>query len=441
MSNEFSISAEWSSAGDGLPEVRETSALLSIQLGAHVATRAEDQWSKSVHTSVRVSAYPLALWLAGSWWRLRWEPSFESVRMTRAWRMAHEISSAGYGFVWPQLVFESDGENIDATCYPSKPATAEPIRYLEYFRESISAKQFEYAVDQFVSLVVARLDAVGVRDSHLQRLWQEVKDEQGSPEVTTHRRFEAQLGFEPDEAPENLVNQLRTLAANVGDSAISEVAPACAGENPEEALRAVVNLANSNGFEGKLDVPRSVDNFVGSREFTEGMPWDRGRKLAHAARVACGLGGVPVSNKALADILGIPERALETDGNVPDHLPLALAVRNGDARKCRFMFRRKAETGRRFEAARLLSDFMFASMKDRWLPATDAKTVRQKLQRAFSAEFLCPISSLKHLLQGDYSSDSLDEAGYYFGVSPLAIRSHLANHGLIPTIGVDLYST
>ena len=99
------------------------------------------------------------------------------------------------------------------------------------------------------------------------------------------------------------------------------------------------------------------------------------------------------------------------------------------------------DPARRFEAARLLSDFMFASMKDRWLPATDAKTVRQKLQRAFSAEFLCPISSLKHLLQGDYSSDSLDEAGYYFGVSPLAIRSHLANHGLIPTIGVDLYST
>jgi len=191
MTTEFSISAEWLSAEQGAPEIRETSALVSIQLGNHMATRAEDDWSKSVRTNVRVSAYPLALWLAASWWRLRWEPSFESARGDLSWRMAHETSAAGYGFIWPRLVFESDGENIDAICFPSGPVAAEPVRYLENFRVSISSKIFERAIDQFVSLVLARLETVGVRDSQLQTLWQEVNDERKSPDAVAHRRYEA----------------------------------------------------------------------------------------------------------------------------------------------------------------------------------------------------------------------------------------------------------
>lgn len=438
MTSEFSILAEWSSSDQGSPEVRETSAFLSIRFGNHIATRAEDEWSKSVRTNVRVSAYPLALWLAASWWRLRWEPSFENVRTNRPWRMAHETSASGYGFIWPRLIFESDGENIDATCLPSSPVAAEPIRYLENFRTSISSKSFESAVDEFVSLVLARLEAVGVRDSPLQKLWPEIKDEQGNADATAHRRFEAQLGFEPDEAPEDVLDNLIALADEVGEGAMSEVASVCSGENPKSALQGVVDLANANGVEGELDIPKSVARFVSTQEFKAGMPWDRGRKLAHAARAAWGVGDSRLSDKSLSEIIGVAEGALDKSNETPDHLPLGLAVRGTKGNKWKLMFRRKARTGRRFEAARLLCDYMAASLKDRWLPTTDAKTARQKIQRAFAAEFLCPISSLKYWLEDDYSSESIDEAGDYFGLSPLAIRSHLANHGLIHSFEVGL---
>lgn len=431
MTTEFSILAEWLSADYGSPEVRETSAFVSIHLGDHVATRAEDEWSKSVRTSVRVSAYPLALWLAASWWRLRWEPSFESARTDLSWRMAHETSAAGYGFIWPRLVFESDGENIDATCFPSSSAAAEPLRYLENFHVSISSKSFERAIDQFISLVVARLETVGIRDSDLQRLWQEVKDEQGNPDAVAQRRFEAQLGCEPDEAPESVLNDLIALAATVGEAAISEVAPACSGENPKAALQKVVELAETAGLEGKLDVPGSVTKVASSREFKDGMPWERGRILAHAARSAWGLGDSKLSDRDVSEILGIGEGALDNSNEALDHLPIGLAVRGVKADRWKLIFRRRSRTGRRFEAARLLGDRLVASIQDRWLPETDAKTARQKMQRAFAAEFLCPIASLKYWLQGNYSSELIEEAGDYFGVSPLAIRSHLANHGLI----------
>ena len=52
--------------------------------------------------------------------------------------------------------------------------------------------------------------------------------------------------------------------------------------------------------------------------------------------------------------------------------------------------------------------------------------------RAFAAEFLCPIDALRQLLNGDFSPESIEEAGEHFGVSELAVKSVLANHREIP---------
>jgi Zn-dependent peptidase ImmA (M78 family) len=72
-----------------------------------------------------------------------------------------------------------------------------------------------------------------------------------------------------------------------------------------------------------------------------------------------------------------------------------------------------------------------ADSHDRWLPATDAKTARQKMQRAFAIEFLCPIQSLTAFLDGDFSSDATEEAAEHFGVSHTAVETHLVNNCLL----------
>ena len=51
MSSAFSIAADWMSASGGPEAVRQTSALLRIELDGYVATRVEDEWSKSVRTA------------------------------------------------------------------------------------------------------------------------------------------------------------------------------------------------------------------------------------------------------------------------------------------------------------------------------------------------------------------------------------------------------
>jgi Zn-dependent peptidase ImmA (M78 family) len=86
----------------------------------------------------------------------------------------------------------------------------------------------------------------------------------------------------------------------------------------------------------------------------------------------------------------------------------------------------------RFEAARFLSEEISAPQRESWLPATDTSTARQKAQRAFAAEFLCPIGALRQFLSEDFSPEAIEEAGERFGVSELAVKSVLANHGEIP---------
>src|SRR5208282_5906654 len=95
---------------------------------------------------------------------------------------------------------------------------------------------------------------------------------------------------------------------------------------------------------------------------------------------------------------------------------------------------------RRFEAARFIADYLCAP-QDRWLPITDAATARQKVQRAFAAEFLCPIESLRAYLGNEFLPEAFEDAAEHFGISEMAVISHLANHHLIPRTFVDSDTT
>lgn len=111
---------------------------------------------------------------------------------------------------------------------------------------------------------------------------------------------------------------------------------------------------------------------------------------------------------------------------------MGLAIRRGGTDNLTLLFRKRNRPGVRFEAARFIVGHLLASPRERWLPAKDAKTARQKVQRAFAAEFLCPFDALEKFLEGDFSPEAIEEAGTRFGVSELAVKSHLANHGKIP---------
>jgi hypothetical protein len=429
VTSNFTIRVDWLPASHGSPEIRETSALLDIVIGDNVATRFDDAWSKSMQRSARVSAYPLALWIASSWWRLRWESLPFRTKPDTSWRMAHEMPGAGHGYLWPLLTFASDGDTIDATCRPSNPLSAEPVRYVADFRDTVEASAFERTLDEFVGLVIARLDAVGLSGTELRLLWNEVLEERADSSASIRRTLEARLGFEPDESPDALLSRLLNLSEQAGILAAEEIAPACAGSDPEHALDSIVVFAGSSGTAAHFVNPIA---HLSSRSNGPVTPWQRGKNLAREMRKAYDLGSRPITDEELAGMLAIPTNAFQMRPAVEARPPLGLAIRNGRSGDLKLLFRKRNRPALRFEATRMMGDQMSTPVQERWLPVTDTGTARQKTQRAFAIEFLCPFVALDQYLQHDFSEEAVEDAGEYFGVSDLAVRSHLANHGQIP---------
>jgi hypothetical protein len=424
MTPVFSISQDWISSDVGPEEVRHTAGSLRITVGEHIATRIEDLWSKSVRDDVNLSAYPLALWFAGSWFRLRWEPS-PNERPSLGWRMAHKMPAAGHGYIWPPLTFVSDGETVKVTCRATRPTASEPIRYLEQFVEHVPASAFERAIDQFIELVLARLEGVGIRETQLQSLWPEVMGERMNPDAAHYRRLEARLGFDPDEGPSGTMDRLVNLALKAGEAASEEIAPACSGANPNNAIEQVLKLADSKGIDVSIQSPLKPALLPPPNGHIR--PWKRGYLLALNARAAWNIDTDRVDDQKLSEILDADIARAQV--SYPQ-APLGLAVRNGDPNRLMLLPRRRELLSRRFEAARFLAETLNAPATDHWLPATDSKTARQEVQRNFAAEFLCPIGELEPLFRGNfYDEVAIEKAAQHFKVDERVVISQLANHG------------
>ncbi len=436
MTSGMSIELKWLPPFQGSEEIGKTSASIQICFGPENATRFEDVWSQSVQEGARVSAYPLAMWLASSWWRLRWEPLPSRIRLSTDelppdtnWRMSHELPAAGYGFIWPNVAFTSDGESIRVSCRRSPALSSEPIRYLSEFELAVPARDFEREIDNFIDLVLSRLDTW--RETELHVLWREVIAERADRDQSAARKIEARLGYDADDAPSDLLERLLRLATEAGVNATDEIAPVCAGSDPISALQQVIRLAARPGIHGRVSVPKHSIGPDGSVP-----PWHRARRLAAAVRKSLGVGGQPLDDKALSELRRISPDDLGAKPSVD--APMGLAVRAGTDPDLKLLFHKRNRPARRFEAARFIADYLSAEGGDQWFPITDAATARQKVQRAFAAEFLCPIDSLRAYLGDEFLPEALEDAAEHFGISEMAVKSHLANHYLIPRTLLDL---
>lgn len=426
----LNISVEWLPPFHGPAEVEHTSAALEIRAGRDVATRFEDAWSKSVQQAVRVPLYPLGMWLAQSWWRIRWEPFPSRMRLAEDsttpdadWRMSHELAAAGGGYIWPRLTLWSDGEAIHMMCRPSPAMSVEPVKYLSDFDSSVPSAEFEAEIDSFIDLILRRLDLLGTTDLHI--LWDEVLRERVEPRISAVRRLEARLGFDPDEGNARALEQLQRLASKAGEDAVDEIAAACAGSNPEQQFEQVLAFAKQQGVQGAFVLPMQP----GARD-AQLPPWQRGKQLARAVRESSGSGNSAFDDRDLAAMLSVHADVFRGADGPSSSSPVGLAIRTGESSELKLLLRKRNRPARRFEAARVIADYL-SNSQDRWHPATDSVTARQKMQRAFAAEFLCPIDALGDFLGDEFDSEAIEGAAEHFGISELAIKSHLANNHLI----------
>jgi len=346
-----------------------------------------------VRDRVYLSAYPLGEWLAWNWWRLRWEPQARNLD----WAMAHRMTSVGSGYIWPNITIVSDGERVALVAKPTRPRPEEPLRYITDIVVVVRAAEFEGAVDRFLDQVRGQLLAESISDeTNLDRIWQDVLAARADPADSERSRLEAMLGFDPDEGSEKTIEGLIRDAATLGADAMTEVAAAHSEGGDIVTADHLRDVATRSGYEA------TPGNMVRLAAVTQLPPsghalaWKRGAAAARALRSQQQLGAAPISNAGLAELAGVEARMLADRVAGPD---FSFAL-DRTPQSSRIVLRSKWETGRRFELARLLGDRVAGSSDGRLFLATPAYTYRQKMQRSFAAELLCPFDAMEEACAG-----------------------------------------
>ncbi len=438
MAGELTVSLSTEKLASGSPEERATFGLFSVTANERLLTAGQDSENNELRHGPYVAGYPLAEWLAWNWWRLRWElgrPSGQDDR--RRWNFAHRMATVGEGYAWPNITIFSDGLQSFLESKPSGSPDAVLFRYIgAQRREAVSMEEMESAVDGFVKGVLARLEDHSIQGTNLHRLWNDLAAEREDPDVTRFRRLEAQLGYDPDDVDEDVVKHHLRDAVELGEEALGEIAgdAALRGSRNHQMLSAseISNIALGNGFDGNMnDAVRLADETILPQPGA--VPaWRVGESAALSLRDQLDLNGEQVSDHKLSEFAGTTTGVISDTHRWSDAMSFLL---DGQDDSARVVIRSKWETGRRFELARLLGDRVVGPQMHHagecLLPATRTYSYRQKVQRAFAAEFLGPFANVDEMLDGDYSEEAQNGVADYFRVSPMTIRTQLVNRGRI----------
>ena len=416
----LTVNIDWQPLDQGDPEERSCFAAIDLRWNEISLMEGHDTLADTLRIAPYLSGYHLAEWIAWNWWRLRWEPRTDRPD----WGLAHRLSTIGSGYVWPDIEIFSDGKRAAIIAKPTNPGIDARYRYIQEFAAISEAGEYETAIDGFIKIVLAKLRADRIEETNLDRLWRDVGVERNDPTIAQQRRFEALLGAEPGEADEDVLQQLLEDAKALGESAMNEIAAHHDNESTVLTALALEQQAARTGF----DVSKR-DGYQLPGQLSGGgiAAWKLGAETAGNVRQESGLGDGSVSDAKLEELAALRGGALQAEG-ADSRIAFAL---DGNGDTGRVIFRSKWKTGRRFELARILGDRLMTAETGTLFPSTRASTYRQKMQRAFAAELLCPFDILYTNLDGDFSGEAQQEMAEYFEVSPFTVRTSLVNRGLL----------
>jgi len=292
----------------------------------------------------------------------------------------------------------------------------------------VPADEFESAIDVFIGQVRGQLADEKIKDSNLESIWTDVLAERRDHDAARTRCLEALLGYDPNEADPKTIERLIQDSKDFGEQPIAELA----ADDPGLSAAELQTLAREVGAEAN---PRNAVRLPLNTlpKVSPGTPaWRRGAEAASALRKHEHLRDLPIDDATLCQLVGVDKSVLKQAEPSPFSFALDETKKSG-----RVALRARRLTGRRFDLARLLGDRLVSRGNDRLYPATRAYTYRQKLQRSFAAEFLCPFDAVSNFLKGDFNEESIDDAAAHFNLSERAVRTILVNHKVLDRQELD----
>lgn len=417
---------------DGPALERAAFGRLEVSVGDKLLTllrdRDEDSPNTKLSTGPFVSGYHLAEWFATHWWRLRWEPGGRYVNSsTYTWDLSHRMSSVGEGYIWPNITFNCDGH----LCEVSSSTTEDPHTPIEYLGSDtthVSANVWEDSVDCFVTNVLSRLEEANLHNTELHAIWHELSDERSDATLSAFRQTEALLGFDVDEGDEAHIEAVLGDAEVLGTDAVNELATGAGGNRTSASD--VRNVSETAGFvanpeDGVLFSPSDLPDVSQWGQIAAGR---MGKLFARFVRHQVGLSDEPVNNQELAGLAGTSPCALE---NRETSGPIAWVFAPGD-RQARIVLRSRWPTSRRFDMARIVGDRVFSMANcvsaEPLSPATSSYSYRQKAQRSFAAEFLCPWHAIEDDFEEGFDDTDIERVAAQFQVSERVVENVLDNN-------------
>jgi hypothetical protein len=337
------------------------------------------------------------------------------------------MASIGGGYVWPRLSIWGEGRRIGLMARSDPSGVVGPVRYVTDALLFISDAEFDKPIDTFLKRAVDEgLDSDRVA---LKAQFRALEEERRDPEIAKWRRLEAQLGFDPDEGPEPLLQSLASLVAKYGDSSVEEAIQAHPGHDAVDTLNKEINIASNEGWD--CDFSKAVLGVGHLHVDPISPPWRGAEEAARRLRKAVGVATGRIDNTILGSLANISQGAFAPAPRHGKDFAYGLRFRPPGSNLSRIVFRYGAPTSRRFELSRAIGDAVFGN-SDSIGPLARSKTARQKFQRAFAQSLLCPFDELlAYINTSDPTDDDITAAADHFDVSERVVRTTLINKNVM----------
>lgn len=341
------------------------------------------------------------------------------------------MNSGSSDGVWPPLMIYGVGPRVIISRVLGDQGVAGPIRYLEQRPQTLTGDEYEQGVDGFFRAVLDR-SAAHVDAQPLRTLIEQLGREREDIELAALRRLEACLGYDPDAAPEAVVDGMVAFEEEVGGAAVEEAAIAEPGSDAPRTLNAVLAATRRSNL---------VVDFTPVRQaMVRGLaldlvPWQAAEDAALHLREALNLREV-VSGYDLGDMLRTRWQDLKEATATARDLPYSAKAQER-AEQRRLALAMGPQMDRRFELARMIGDEVWTGGQGLGV-VSRARTDRQKFQRAFAQTLLCPIFVLRRIVDLERPTpEQIDQAARRFGVRNSVIVTILVNRGYLPRESVS----
>lgn len=427
--SEISFDFEWLDPGGAqAEELRATWASLTIRVADLPLTGMLDLRNRSYRTHVFLPLFPLAEWIANNWWFVSEEVGKPETVATTEFDRRHNIRWAREGFALPSLRFVSVGEQIELQWQPLDVHDA-GVRFINVGQTSVAAGKVLAALSQFVEAVVTRLDDHGIHETSLHAEWKAIQEADHA-----ERRFCAaagRLGVDPYALDDDVTDAILACEGQIIPELLADFLSLASLDELAKQAESLANATRAiSDDRDDLDALSPVRNLAPTLRQNVN-PWQTGYEYARELRRGLNANGWKSrSLDELAAHLGIVELdrcLLPATGNC--RFLDALAGEN-QQHKPKFLIEKRHESSRQFAFCRAMFEHLTRPTGSFAL-VSGLRTDRQKMNRAFAAEFLVPHDQLAADISaaaiGDEEISDLADA---YGVSEMVIRHQVENHQL-----------